>query len=82
MNCPGNIIVITPPHIHIKVDVLFNAGTEPSKTVGEPTIHGAAVTGMHGIGVKTPNAAAVAAATIGFDGVMHIPNGMIFINGT
>jgi hypothetical protein len=30
---------------------------------------------MHGIGVSTPNAAAVAAATAGFVGVMHIPKG-------
>jgi hypothetical protein len=30
---------------------------------------------MHGIGVRTPKAAAVAAATIGFAGLIHIPNG-------
>lgn len=30
---------------------------------------------MHGIGVSTPNAAAVAAITIGFDGLEHMPNG-------
>ena len=38
--------------------------------------------GMHGIGVNTPNAAAVAAATAGFVIVMHIPNGFIFSKGT
>jgi hypothetical protein len=37
---------------------------------------------MHGIGVSTPKAAAVAAATSGFDGVMHMPNGMILTIGT
>jgi hypothetical protein len=36
---------------------------------------------MHGIGVRTPIAAAVAAATIGFAGDMHMPNGMIFTMG-
>jgi len=34
---------------------------------------------MQGIGVSTPNAAAVAAATVGFAIDMHIPNGMMFI---
>jgi hypothetical protein len=36
---------------------------------------------MHGIGVKTPNAAEVAAATAGFAIDMHTPNGMIFTKG-
>jgi hypothetical protein len=37
--------------------------------------------GMQGIGVSTPIAAAVAAATIGFAGDMHAPNGMMFTRG-
>jgi hypothetical protein len=37
---------------------------------------------MQGIGVSTPNAAAVAAATAGFAGDMHMPNGMMFTKGT
>jgi hypothetical protein len=36
---------------------------------------------MHGMGVSTPNAAAVAAATEGFAGDMHTPNGMMFTMG-
>jgi hypothetical protein len=36
---------------------------------------------MQGIGVSTPIAAAVAAATIGLAGDMHMPNGMIFTSG-
>jgi hypothetical protein len=36
---------------------------------------------MHGIGVSTPKAAAVAAATVGFAGDEHIPKGGIFIIG-
>ena len=44
-------------------------------TVGEPGVHGAGITGIQGCGVKTPRAAAVAAATCGLDGVIHIPKG-------
>jgi hypothetical protein len=36
---------------------------------------------MQGIGVSTPNAAAVAAATAGLAGDIHIPNGMMFVMG-
>jgi hypothetical protein len=36
---------------------------------------------MHGIGVSTPMAAAVAAATAGFAGDMHMPNGMMLTMG-
>ena len=74
-------MLTVPAHVHMHVDVLFKIGCPPSRTVGEPGIHGAIVIGMQGIGVKTPSAAAVAAATIGFDGDMHIPNGMIFTIG-
>lgn len=50
-------------------------------TVGAPVTQGAGVTGMQGIGVRTPMAAAVAAATDGFAGEAHIPKGMIFTSG-
>jgi hypothetical protein len=33
---------------------------------------------MHGIGVNVPEAALVAAATVGFAMELHIPNGIIF----
>src|SRR5580698_10940198 len=52
-----------------------------SSTVGAPGTHGATVIGMQGIGVSTPMAAAVAAATMGLAGDMHIPNGMMFTIG-
>jgi hypothetical protein len=48
------------------------------RTVGAPGTHGAGSTGTHGIGVNTPSAAAVAAATVGLEGVVHIPNGGTF----
>ena len=53
----------------------------PTNTVGDPGAQGAAVTGTQGIGVKTPNAAAVAAATCGFAMEVHIPKGMILTIG-
>lgn len=55
---------------------LFNAGFPQTSTVGEPGVHGAAHAGTHGIGVRTPNAAAVAAATVGLAGLLHIPKVM------
>jgi len=39
------------------------------------------VTGMHGIGVSAPIAAAVAAATVGFAIELHVPNGITFTIG-
>ena len=65
-------------HLH----VLLTAGFPPTSTVVDPGAHGAAITGTHGIGVNTPAAAAVAAATCGFDMEVHIPNGMMFVIGT
>ena len=50
-------------------------------TAEEPGTHGAGVTGMQGIGVNTPNAAAVAAATVGFAKLLHIPKGSTFTKG-
>jgi len=73
--------MISPPQLHMQVEVLFKAGILAIKTVGEPrgpwrhkprdTWHG----------VKTPMAAVVAAATVGFDGLIHIPKGMMFTMG-
>jgi hypothetical protein len=62
------------------VQELVNAGMPPISTVGEPGFQGV-VTGMHGIGVSTPRAAAVAAATIGLANELHIPNGGMFTIG-
>jgi hypothetical protein len=51
------------------------------RTVGEPGTHGAVVAGMHGMGVKTPRAAAVAEATVGLARDVHIANGKILTMG-
>jgi len=66
----------------MSLEVFCRLGMLPNKTVGAPIIHGAGVTGIHGIGVRTPSAAAVAAATIGFDGLLHIANVGILSIGT
>jgi hypothetical protein len=46
-----------------------------------PGVHGAAVIGVHGIGVRTPAAALVAAETVGLLIELHMPNGIMFTNG-
>lgn len=81
VNCAGAMIWITPPQLHINFELFCNAGWPPTSTVGEPGAHGAAVTGTQGIGVSTPSAAAVAAATCGLAGQLHIPNGMTLTIG-
>ena len=50
-------------------------------TVGAPGTQGAGSTGTQGMGVKTPIAAAVAAATVGLEGVLHMPKGGTFSIG-
>lgn len=59
----------------------MSAGRPPTSTVGEPGAHGVVMTGMHGCGVNTPNAAAVAAMTWGFAGLRHSPNGAMLAPG-
>jgi hypothetical protein len=72
---------MTPPQLHMHLEELFRAGIFATNTVGDPGTQGAAVTGMQGIGVSTPSAAAVAAATIGLAGELHIPKGIILTIG-
>ncbi len=50
-------------------------------TVGAPTIQGAMVTGMQGMGVKTPKAAMVAARTMGLAILVQEAKGLMFTNG-
>jgi hypothetical protein len=59
---------------------MLRAGPAPIITVGILGIQGV-VTGTHGIGVRTPRAAAVAAATVGLANEEHIPNGATFTIG-
>ncbi len=70
-----------PPYAHISLEVLLRAGLPPTSTVGDPGAQGAGITGMQGMGVRTPIAAAVAEATAGLAGFVHIPKGMTFTSG-
>ncbi len=70
-----------PPHIHIHLSPPEITGIPPNKQVGLAGIQGATIAGTQGIGVKTPRAAAVAAATVGLERVLHIPNVEIFTIG-
>lgn len=54
----------------------------PAVICGASGVHGAVTTGTHGIGVSTPNAAAVAAATVGLASDWHSPNGGMLAPGT
>src|SRR5471032_3469604 len=67
--------------MHISLEALLSAGRLPSRTVGEPGIHGALVMGMQGMGTSTPMAAAVAAATTGLASEVHMPNGRMLTMG-
>src|SRR5579862_1636686 len=78
---PGKVNVMVPPQIHCRVETLSRVGMLPSRTVAAPGTQGAGVLGIHGMGVKTPSAAAVAAATVGLAGDMHMPNGMMLTMG-
>ena len=55
--------------MQLSVELLFSAGMPPINTAEEPGDQGEAVAGMQGCGVKVPDAAAVAAATIGLAGL-------------
>jgi hypothetical protein len=75
-------MVITPPKAQMQVLPTHTTGPEANNTVAFVGIQGAAIAGRQGIGVRTPNAAVVAAATTGFARLIHIPNVAIFSIGT
>jgi hypothetical protein len=61
----------------MQVSPLQITGIEACVTLGFEGIHGETTAGMQGIGVNAPNFAAVAAATVGLEIVLHIPKGVI-----
>lgn len=79
--CPGRMTPIIPPQMHMHFEESFSAGILPTSTVGDPGTHGAAMTGIQGIGVSTPIAAAVAAATVGLARELHMQKGCMFTMG-
>ncbi|MCL7412004.1 MAG: hypothetical protein M8353_00085 [ANME-2 cluster archaeon] len=76
------MISIIPAQVHISFELSLRAGWFATSTLGEPGAQGAVVTGIQGIGVKTPRAAAVADATVGFAIEVHITKGIMFNIGT
>jgi len=72
---------MTPAQLHMSFEELLSAGWLAMSAVGLPGTHGAGVTGMQGIGVSAPIAAAVADATVGFARLWHMPNGITFSMG-
>ena len=75
-------MLITPAQAHIRLAVLPRAGAFASRKVGGPPgIQGAMVTGWQGMGVSTPSAVAVAAATCGLARLMHMPKGGMLTKG-
>ena len=73
--------MMTPAQAHMHVLVLLTVGRLPTNTVGLPGSQGVTMLGTHGIGVKTPKAAAVAAMTCGFAGDEQMPNGTTLRKG-
>src|SRR5258708_1715503 len=63
------------------LDVLLSPGMPRTSTVGEPGAQGAGMTGTQCMGVKSPSAASVAAATVGLASDWRIPNGGILAIG-
>ena len=61
--------------------MLLRAGEPLIITVGEPGVQGATVLGMQGWGVRTPNAADVAAATWGLANEVHMMKGLMLAIG-
>ena len=79
--CPSVVNVICPPHMQRFWHVRVRAGCPCTITCILPGIHGAVMAGMQGIGVSTPMAAEVAAATVGLAIEEHMPKGMMLTIG-
>ena len=74
------MMLIVPPYAHISFPSLTSAGIPPISGPGlQVQIPMGA--GTQGIGVRTPSAAAVAEATVGFIRDVHIPQGPTFVMG-
>ena len=76
------MMLIIPAKTHMHLQLLLRVGILFSITVGLPGIQGAGISGIQGCGVNTPNDLAVAAATLGFAMLVHMPKGFMFSMGT
>ena len=77
---PGMVTEICPPQLHMHLQLSNSAGKFEIFAC-PPGAQGAAITGIHGIGVSTPMAADVAEATVGLANDWHIPNGAMLTIG-
>ena len=81
VSSPGSSIVISPSQSQMHIEPVHSAGNPSIRTVGAPGNQGEVVTGTHGIGVSTPKAAAVAAATSGLAMLVHRTKEGMFSSG-
>lgn len=79
---PGIVMDTTPAYAQKHCDPATTTGAPPAVICGAIGVQGATMTGTQGIGVSTPSAAAVAAATVGFANDWHMPKGGMFAPGT
>ncbi len=75
---PGMEMLMTPAKAQKHCAPATTTGMPPTSVCGAIGVHGPAITGTQGIGVSTPSAAAVAAATVGLASDWHMPNGGMF----
>jgi hypothetical protein len=68
-------MVITPPQAQLHTEPATKDWTPPIMVRGAPGTHRPMTAGTHGMGVRTPSAALVAAATVGLAKLEHMPNG-------
>ena len=79
--CPAKLIEMEPPHIQLQVLLSSKAVNLPIHTSETPGDQGDTVAGTQGIGVNTPIAALVAAATVGLEVDEQVPNDIMFTKG-
>lgn len=77
----GSVISMLPDHMQEHFESAVNAFCPAISAPEAPGDQGAVTTGMQGIGVRTPIAADVAAATWGFAWALHIPKGAMLSIG-
>ena len=75
-------MAITPPQAQTQTEFSLTNGTPVEPAVIEPGAQGETMTGMQGIGVSTPSAAAVAAVTSGLRMLSHSPKEVMLASAT
>jgi hypothetical protein len=73
---------MSPPHRQLQLHESSRAGFPSRMTEGDPGDHEDTMLGTQGMGVRTPSAAAGAAATVGFARLVHMPNDAMLSMGS